>query len=327
MINHHILIFLLITTTYNLLAILRANRIQKTPGELIDIGESKLHLYRKGTGKPTIIIDHSLGGIEGYFLIDALGEITQVCIYDRAGYGWSDRNNKSRCSQNIVTELDLLLTKANIEPPYILVGDSFGSYNVRLYAHQFPEKVVGLVLTDGLHENAMLNLPPIIKAIKFFFLSGFIISIFGSFVGIIRLLGNCGIFELIKPKLKKFSLSIRKQVKRSFYRPKHWITMAQEISTLETSGRQLKVANDFKDLPIVSIKSKTFLKRSLFNFFFPFAKLDQVRDQIHQDLSSISNDFTQLYASNSSHFVWIDEPEKIIEAVKIIKNKLDNQIK
>ena len=72
MINHHILIFLLITTTYNLLAILRANRIQKTPGELIDIGESKLHLYRKGVGKPTVIVDHSLGGIEGYFLIYAL---------------------------------------------------------------------------------------------------------------------------------------------------------------------------------------------------------------------------------------------------------------
>ncbi|MEM9273577.1 MAG: alpha/beta hydrolase, partial [Cyanobacteria bacterium P01_F01_bin.143] len=281
MINHNILIFLLITTTYNLVTTLRENGIQKPPGELINIGKFKLHLYRKGTGKPTVIIDHSLGGIEGYFLIDALAEITQVCIYDRAGYSCSDRSKKPRCSQNIVTELDLLLTKANIEPPYILVGDSFGSYNVRLYAHQFPEKVVGLILTDGLHENAMLNLPPIIKAIKLFFLSGFIISIVGSLVGIIRILGNCGIFELIKPELKKFSPSIRKRVKRSFYRPKHWITMAQEISTLENSARQLKVANNFNDLPIVSIKSQTFLKRSLFNFFFPFTKLDQVRDQIH----------------------------------------------
>lgn len=149
--NYPVLIFLLITAAYHWLATLRENLNRQPPGDLIDIGESKLHLYRKGSGTPTVIIDHSLGGVEGYFLIDALAEITQVCIYDRAGYGWSDRSKQSRCSKNIVTELDLLLTKANIESPYILVGDSFGSYNVRLYAHQFPEKVVGLVLTDGLH--------------------------------------------------------------------------------------------------------------------------------------------------------------------------------
>ncbi len=324
MINYHILIFLVITTTYHLIATLRENRTQKPPGKLIDIGDFKLHLYSKGTGTPTVIIDHSLGGIEGYFLIDALAEITQVCIYDRAGYGWSNRSQKYRCSKNIVTELDLLLTKANIEPPYILVGNSFGSYNMRLYAHQFPNKVVGMVLTDGLHEKAMLNLPPIIKAIKLFFLSGFIMSIIGSFVGIIRLLGICGVFELIKPELKKFSPSIRKQVKRSFYRAKHWLTMAQEISNLESSAKQLTVANNFNNLPIVSIKSQTFLKPSLFNFFFPFAKLDRVRDQIHKELNLLSNDVIQLSGDHSSHFIWLDEPEIIIEGVKLIKSKFDN---
>ena len=323
MINYYILI---ITTAYHLIATLQENRNQKPPGKLINIGNCKLHLYNKGTGTPTVIIDHSLGGIEGYFLIDALSEITQVCICDRAGYGWSERSKNIRCSQNIVTELDLLLTKANIKPPYILVGNSFGSYNMRLYAHQFPEKVIGMVLTDGLHEKAMLNLPPIIKAIKLFFLSGFIMSIFGSFMGIIRLLGIFGIFELVKPELKKFSTSIRQEVKRSFYRPKHWLTMAQEISNLEISAQQLTIANNFNNLPIVSIKSQTFLKPSLFNFFFPFAKLDQVREQIHRELSLLSNDVIQLSANGSSHFVWLDEPEKIIEGVKIIKSKFDRQM-
>ncbi|MGK7893333.1 MAG: alpha/beta fold hydrolase [Xenococcus sp. (in: cyanobacteria)] len=302
---------------------MREDITQKPPGELIDIGEAKLHLYRKGTGNFTVILDHSLGGIEGYFLIDALAEIAQVCIYDRAGYGWSDRSQKSRCSKNIVKELDLLLTKANIKPPYILIGDSFGSYNMRLYAHQFPKKVVGMILTDGLHEKAMLDLPPVIKAIKLFFLSGFIISIFGSVVGIIRLLGICRVFELIKPELNKFSTSIRQKVKRSFYRPQHWLTMAQEISNLENSAQQLIVDNHFNNLPIVSIKAQTFLKPSLFNFFFPFAQLAQVREQIHRELNLLSDDVTQLSANRSSHFVWLDEPEIIVEAVKIIKNKLD----
>ena len=324
MISYYILIFLVITATYHFIVTLRENRTQKPLGELIDIGDCKLHLYSKGKGNPTVVVDHSLGGIEGYFLIDALAEITQVCIYDRAGYGWSTKSKKSRCSKNIVAELDLLLTKANIKPPYILVGDSFGSYNMRLYTHQFPEKVIGMVLTDGLHEKVMLNLPPVIQAIKLFFLSGFIMSIFGSFVGIIRLLGISGLFELIKPELNKFSPYIRQKVKRSFYRPKHWLTMAQEISTLETSAKQLTVANHFNDLPIVSIKSQTFLKPSPFNFFFPFGKLDELREQIHRELSLLSHDFSQLSANHSSHFVWLDEPEIIIEAVKLIKSKFDN---
>ena len=97
-------------------------------------------------------IDHSLGEIDGYFLTKKIAKITRVCIYDRAGYGWSNQSPKPRCSQQIVQELDTLVTLGKIEPPYILVGDSFGSYNVRLYANQFPEKVVAIVLTDGLHE-------------------------------------------------------------------------------------------------------------------------------------------------------------------------------
>ncbi len=83
-------------------------------------------------------------------MLDAIAKLIQACIWDRPGYGWSDASPKPRCSAEIVRELDLLLTKAKIEPPYILVGDSFGSYNVRLYAHMFPEKVKGIILTDGL---------------------------------------------------------------------------------------------------------------------------------------------------------------------------------
>lgn len=66
-------------------------------------------------------------------------------------------------------ELDTLLHKAGIKPPYLLVGDSFGSYNMRLYAHQFPEKVVGLVLTDGLHQSGMLQMSVALRDLQLFF--------------------------------------------------------------------------------------------------------------------------------------------------------------
>ena len=263
----------------------------------------------------------SLGGIEGYFLIESLAELTKVCIYDRAGYGWSDRSSRKRTSKVIVYELDELLTKANIKPPYILVGNSFGSYNMRLYAHLFPEKVKGIVLTDGLHETAMLTMSLQIIALKIFFFSGFLISILGSLLGIIRFFGMCGVFELIKPELKKFPKETRDRVKKSFYGYHHWLTMAQEIWHIDDSGEQIKIANDFGDFPIVSIKSQTFFKPSIFSFFLPLKATNELRDKIHQDLSKLSTNYTEVQAESSSHFVWIDQPEIIIQAVKIILSK------
>ncbi|MFM7715511.1 MAG: alpha/beta fold hydrolase, partial [Microcystis sp.] len=157
-----------------------------------------------------------------------------------------------RTSYQIVQELDKLLTQAQIEPPYILVGDSFGSYNVRLYAHLFPEKVVGLVLTDGLHEKGMPKMSPALKALKLFFVSGFLMSIIGSILGIIRVLRVLGVFELLKPELRRFSPDSRHRVKRSFCRAKHWITMSREMLNLDQSARQVSEANKFGNLPIVS---------------------------------------------------------------------------
>ena len=290
------------------------------PGKLIDLGGYKVHLWTKGTGKTTVILDHSLGGIEGYFLIDAIAQLTQVCIYDRPGYGWSDPSPKARCSSEIVRELDLLLTEARIEPPYILVGNSFGSYNVRLYAQRFPQKVQGIILTDGLHESGMLNLLLSIVAVKYLFISGFVMSVLGSLLGIVRLIGTVGLFELIKPEIAQFTTEQRHRIKRSFYHHNHWITMVRELWNLNCSSRQVQVAANFNDLPIISIKSRTFFHASIFTFLFPLKAIDRLRNKMHYHLSLLSNNFSEIPAANSSHFVWTDEPEIIVSAIAQLLN-------
>jgi|GEM_PF-2491861 len=70
---------------FHLVCTLRERKTLIPPGKLIDLGGYKLHLWVKGNNsdRPTIVLDHSLGGIEGYLLIDRLAELTQVCIYDR----------------------------------------------------------------------------------------------------------------------------------------------------------------------------------------------------------------------------------------------------
>jgi pimeloyl-ACP methyl ester carboxylesterase len=304
-------LFLLITTSYNLIATWLENKRLQAPGQLIDIGGYNLHLYSKGEGSITVVVDHSLGGIDGYFLIEELAKITRVCIYDRAGYGWSDMSPKRRCSEEIVKELDTLLTLAHIEPPYILVGNSFGSYNVRLYAHHYPDKVAGVVITDGLYEKEMLKMPFALQALKLFFMSGFLMSIFGSILGIVRLLGNVGMFELIKKELCQFPLTTRNLVKRSFYLPQHWLTMWREMWNLDISGYQVSQVDNLGNIPLVIIQANSFFK-------FPIPAADKLREKMHIGLLKQSNNTQQISTKNSSHFVWIDEPDTIQAAIMLV---------
>lgn len=315
-------LLLLATTSYHLIASLLENRKYQPPGQLIDIGGCKLHLLAKGQGEITVVLDHSLGGIDGYFLIDKIAKITRVCIYDRAGYGWSNQSPKPRCSQEIVQELDKLLSLGKIEPPYILVGDSFGSYNVRLYAAQFPEKVVGMVLTEGLHELAMSKMSITLWGLRLFFMSGFAMSTLGAVLGIIRLLGLMGMFEFLKKELRQFPKETLKTVKRSFYHPKHWITMWREMWNLNKSANQVRQSGSFGNLPMVSIKANSFFHRSIFNFYMPVKAADKLRDTMHDEILKLSTNCTQIQALKSSHFVWVDEPEIIVEAIQEVLHKL-----
>ncbi|NES19272.1 MAG: alpha/beta hydrolase [Symploca sp. SIO3E6] len=309
-------LFLFTTTIYHIIITWIENRRYQPPGQMINLDGYQLHLYSKGEGNPTVVIEHSLGGIDGYFLIEEIAKITRVCIYDRAGYGWSQMSPKPRCSSEIVKELDTLLYRAGIEPPYLLVGNSFGSYNVRLYAHHFPEKVFGIVLTDGLHEEAMLKMPLRLKALTLFFSSGFAMSILGSILGLVRLLGTVGIFEVIKRELAQFPPETRRMVKRSFYRPQHWLTMWREIWNLEASGRQVIQADNLGDIPLVSIKARTFLNPTIGNLYIPIKAADKLLEKMHTELLKLSTNCRQLLASRSSHFVWIDEPEIILNAIQ-----------
>ncbi len=294
-------------------------RQQPPPGQLVTTPDGKhRHLRVLGTGDITIILDASLGGVEGYLLIDELAQLTRVCIYDRSGYGWSEPSAQPRTSEQIVTELHDLLNQAQIQPPYILVGDSFGSYNLRLYAHRFPDRVRGLILTDGLHERSMLALPWSVGLLKVFFTFSFGFVAIGAALGMIRLLGIIGMFELIKPQLKKFASLELQHVKRSFYTHHHWLTMGREMWSLDESGRQLQLADDLADLPIISIKSQTFLRPLLGIKLLSLPAADRVRERIHLDLLKLSSNSHQLAASNSSHFVWIDEPELIVRAVALL---------
>ena len=120
------------------------------PGRLVDLGSHRLHILEAGGGDPTILLEAGLIStvLSWSNLQRELAQSFRVVSYDKAGLGWSDLGPMPRTADRIVDELHTLLRRAEIPPPYVVVGHSFGGLTMPLFAARFPDEVAGMVLVD-----------------------------------------------------------------------------------------------------------------------------------------------------------------------------------
>jgi pimeloyl-ACP methyl ester carboxylesterase len=128
------------------------------PGQLIDVGGHRLHLSATGEG-PVVVFDAALGGssISWTLVTPHVTPFARVCVYDRAGFGWSDAGPMPRTAGRIADELRLLLDRSGEKPPYVLVGHSFGGLVMRIFAKRYRDVSAGLVLVDPAQPEDWLN--------------------------------------------------------------------------------------------------------------------------------------------------------------------------
>lgn len=134
--------------TYQWLATRQDLAATPPPGQLIDIGGYRLHVWCTGNGAPVVVLDAGLGGTSaGWgFVQPEVARFTRVCSYDRAGMGYSDPGPSPRTARRIADELAGLLARGGIAGPVVLVGESIAGFNVRVFASDHPEHTAGLVL-------------------------------------------------------------------------------------------------------------------------------------------------------------------------------------
>lgn len=150
------LVLMLAGAVYQAAATAADARRYPPPGQRIDVGGHRLHLYCMGSGLPTVIMEAGAGGFSLHWGLvqPELAKTTRVCSYDRAGLGWSDPRPGPTTSRGVAHELHELLTRAGVPGPYVLVGHSIGGFHVRFYAAEHPEQVAGMVLVDPSVEDA-----------------------------------------------------------------------------------------------------------------------------------------------------------------------------
>jgi pimeloyl-ACP methyl ester carboxylesterase len=137
------------------------SRAHQAPGELVDVGGHRLHLLCVGSGTPTVILESGLGEAAAYWgwISAAIGQGTKACAYDRAGRGWSDPAGAQQDGIAVATDLHMLLDRAHVTGPFVVVGHSSGAEYVRIFAGRYPEQVAGMVLLDGQPPEVFESLP------------------------------------------------------------------------------------------------------------------------------------------------------------------------
>lgn len=270
-------------------------------GRMVDVGGSRMHISCSGTGSPTVVLDAGLSGssLDWSLVQPSIATSTRVCSYDRAGMGWSDPVQESRSPEQIARELHTLLTAAEIAPPYVLVGHSLAGKNIRMFAMEHPNEVVGMVLVDARSEVVdgqasdgevrMLRLASRVQGWAFRA---------GRRVGLVRLSGahvlGFSAFGGETGKVMALKVTDSNAVSES----------TAELVERASSDDQLRAAPPLGDMPLIVLaadKSMTGIP------FWP---------ESQRALASLSSRGRLIVVNQSDHYIHVNHPAVAIQAIQ-----------
>jgi len=282
------------------------------PGKLVDAGGYRLHINSAGEGSPTVILDAgwSDSSLVWCLVQPEVARFTRVCSYDRAGLGWSDASATPRHSLQIVRELHTILKNAAIPGPYVLVGHSFGGYNVRLFAHEYPQEVAGLVLVDAAHEDQWPRLPESVKRLFLQMQQQLWDGRPWSKFGIIRLF-----YMRPNPKLP---LAVQAADVALRSRTPYLDTVSREWDLIpHESADQVRAASSLPSVPLVVLTAGQHGDQPPPGVSAEdFAQWNSRLQEMQADLASRCPNSVHLTITNSTHVIQLDQPAAVVDAIR-----------
>lgn len=281
----------------------------RRPGQLFSAGGFRLNLYCTGEGSPTVILEAGLADSLDTWrgLQPDIARFARVCSYDRAGYGYSDRGPMPRTSDRIASELHAALESAGEKPPYLLVGHSFGGFNVRVFNGKYSDQVGGLVLIDATQEDQYRLLP--------------------------RAWSNLGAATLRRAQRQAFwaplyidlgiaRLQLRlqgRQVPPVLIQSKYLKARTSEFENIEVSAEQARKADHIGDKPLVVLTAGRVIDAGL---KAALSEEDQMAyeqtwvNDLQLRLARLSKRGRRVVVADSSHDMPSDRPDAIVAAVR-----------
>ena len=310
---------------YQAIGIARDRRRFAPPGALVSVGTHRLHYRCQGTGTPAVILEAGIAAssVTWSRVQPEMARETRVCSYDRAGLSWSEPAGSARSMAALVSELRTLLRAAEIEPPYVLVGHSFGALIIRAFARTHAEEVAGLVFVDPLHPEEWCDPSPNQQNML---RGGIFLSRVGGLLarlGVVRLslallsggapgvprqfsrmFGRraAAVLEHIVGEVQKLPAEVLPSVQAHWSNPKAFRGMWQHLAAMPACSANLVAGADaFGEIPVIVISAGARSPRWL---------------AADAGLVRASRRGRHVVSPRSGHWVHLDDQEVVIEAIR-----------
>lgn len=124
----------------------------------VSVDGRQLAVHCSGSGSPAVILEAGLGFDSSTWagIRPRVARRTRVCAYDRLGEGESDEvpAGKTQTVEDQAKMLAGVLDAAGLDPPYMLVGHSWGGAILQVFASEHRDDVAGIVLVDSSQGDA-----------------------------------------------------------------------------------------------------------------------------------------------------------------------------
>ncbi len=324
---------------YQQACVQRDRRRFLAPGSLIHIGQGRhIFLSQKGTRGPTVIFESGISAtsLNWTDLQRVASVFSRAITYDRAGLGWSSPCTSERTPSNIVRELRRLLARAEIPPPYILVGHSFGGVVVRRFAIDHPDEVTGLVLIDPMRPEdwetqedqqaredgedragqnqstrdeltqglrlTRIGLPCANFGLARLAITSLLCGSGKTARALSRISGPDGqrVFERLTTEVGKMPRETHAIVAAHWSNPHFYRGMAAHLRALPATIQEMSTAEPIQNIPIILLTPATAEPLS------------------REALDRISPTAQQIIAEKSTHWVHLDEPALVLHAIQSV---------
>lgn len=290
------------------------------PGQLVDIGGYRLHAMTEGAGSPPVVMEAGTWdlGLTWSLVQPDVAAFAATLTYDRAGLGWSDPSPGPRTAEVMADELRALLRALGLEPPYVLVAQSFGGLVSRLYAYHYPQEVAGMVLVDAAHEDQLLRFPPAVREAQ--------PTLYRMQIEHLRgLRGQLAEGTPVDAALLGLPQKLPEDVIASYRAvaassPSRVDTMIAELEALEESQAQVRAARDggIGDLPLVVLShgEASPLPPIVRGGQQTADAYEEAWQQMQAELSGLSSHGRHVLAEGSVHMIHHDRPDLVIGAIR-----------
>jgi pimeloyl-ACP methyl ester carboxylesterase len=299
----------------------RDARLYTRSGRWVPLGKgARRYLREAGSGEPTVLFESGIGAtnLNWRRIQDAVSPFARTVSYDRGGLGWSSPCRTARTPANVAEELHQMLARGGFEPPYILVGHSFGGLVMRRYALSYPEEVAGLVLVDPMRCEEW---PPLDDAKQHEISRG------GKLVRVAAPMAHCGLVRLvatslfcrsgklsgrlaemggangrrmlarIQTEIDKMPREVWPAIAAHWSRPAFYAGLRKHIEAIPETVTEMHAAGPIRQIPILVLTPSQ------------AAPLDEER------LQRIGDCTRQVIAPASEHWIHLDQPELVIDSI------------